>query len=303
MNLYSNNNGSLSPLWFVILLTCLSFSVSSREVYKERSIYRNVVITEEDNLRCMRFETRRKKITNQACIDLEDEQRLVFEYAHGVLAGYAIKPKPERILIIGLGGGVLSNVMQQISPNAEIVSVDIDPVVVKLARKYFNYQENEKVKTEIKDGRVFVKRALLKKEKYDWIILDAFNGDYIPEHLMTKEFLIEVKSLLTKGGILSANTFSNSKLYDYESVTYQNTFGDLQIYQAPTKGNRVIFGCNCESFKSFPAFSEALKSNMLKYKVDPETVSGRINNRIDWDTQSPQLTDQYSPANLLKRSD
>lgn len=288
--------------FLLILITAsLASFATAKEIDKERSIYRNVVIVEEQELRCMRFETRRRQITNQACIDLEQPDRLVFEYAHGVLAGYSIVPQPKRILILGLGGGVLSQVMHEISPQAEIVSVDIDPVVVKLAKKYFNYQENDKVKTEIKDGRVYVKRALIKKEKFDWIVLDAFNGDYIPEHLMTKEFLLEVKGLLSEGGLLTANTFSNSKLYDFESVTYQEVFGKLHIFRAPTKGNRVIYACNCTDFEVFPEADKSLDQMFEKYQVDVERVWRRIDDKVDWDTNSEILTDQYSPANLLKQ--
>jgi len=287
-----------------LLLLCLvPFSAQAKQIHKERSIYRNVVIVEEDGERCMRFETRRKKVTNQACIDLNDSDKLVFEYAHGVLAGFAINPQPKRILILGLGGGVLSNVLHEIVPEAEIVSVDIDPVVVKLAKKYFNYKENDKVTTEIKDGRVYVKRAKLKNQTFDWVILDAFNGDYIPEHLMTKEFLQEVKDLLNPGGIVSANTFSTSKLYDYESVTYQQVFGKLYTYQAPTKGNRVLFGCNCDNLQTFPEMPEVLQAKVDKYKVDLKRVWNRITDKVDWDTSSDVLTDQYSPANLLKQED
>ena len=283
------------------VLFLVPFNIQAKEIHKERSIYRNVVIVEEDGLRCMRFETRRKKVTNQACIDLQQPERLVFEYAHGVMAGFAINPQPKRILILGLGGGVLSNILHQIAPEAEIVSVDIDPVVVKLAKQYFDYQENDKVKTEIKDGRVYVKRALLKKETFDWIILDAFNGDYIPEHLMTKEFLQEVKDLLTPGGIVSANTFSTSQLYDYESVTYQQVFGKLYTYQAPTKGNRVLFACNCDNFQTFPEQPADLQAKVSKFKVNLDKVWRLITDRVDWNTSSDVLTDQYSPANLLKQ--
>ncbi len=289
--------------YLVLIFAFLATNLQAKQIHKERSIYRNVVIVEEDGERCMRFETRRKRVTNQACIDLKETDRLVFEYAHGVLAGLAINPEPKRILILGLGGGVLSNVLHEILPQAEIVSVDIDPVVVKLAKKYFNYKENEKVKTEIKDGRVYVKRALLKKQQFDWVILDAFNGDYIPEHLMTKEFLQEVKDLLTPNGIVSANTFSNSKLYDYESVTYQQVFGKLHIFQAPTKGNRVIFACNCDDFNEFPELPEVLQQKVNKYQVKLTKVWRSISDKVNWDESSDILTDQYSPANLLKQTD
>lgn len=290
----------LTIMFFAFLI--FSPSTTAKEIHKERSIYRNVVIVEEGDLRCMRFETRRKKIANQACIDLNDPERLVFEYSHGIMAGYALNPNPKRILILGLGGGVISKFMHDISPQAEIISVDIDPVVVKLATQYFGYTENAQVKTEIKDGRVYVKRAILNNEKFDWIILDAFNGDYIPEHLMTREFLQEVKSLLNPNGIIAANTFSGSELFHYESVTYQKVFNDLLIFQAPTKGNRVIFGCNCTEFKVFPAADDQLRKSLSGYQINVDRIWDNISNEVNWDESSDFLTDQYSPANLLKQT-
>jgi spermidine synthase len=292
-----------------LLITLLSFfvlllsidSLNAKQVDKARSIYRNVVMVEKDDRLCMRFETRRKRKSNQACIDINDPQRLVFEYAQGVMASYLVNPKPQRVLIIGLGGGVLSNAIHQLSPQAEIINVDIDPVVVKFARKYFSYQENEQVKTVIKDGRVYVKRALLDKEKFDWIILDAFNGDYIPEHLMTQEFLTEVKGLLSPKGLLVANTFSSSKLFDYESVTYQKVFEKLYTFKTPTKGNRLIFASNqnSEAF-NFSKPSSSFINSLKPYKVNIKSIVERITDKVNWNPDSKVLTDQYSPANLLK---
>ncbi|WAJ69913.1 spermidine synthase [Catenovulum adriaticum] len=289
-------------LRFIILVITIQpyFLLNAEQIHKSRSIYRNVVITQDDNIRCMRFETRRRQVSNQTCIDLDDKNNLVFEYAHGTLAGLSHNPAPERILILGLGGGTLSNVLHQISPNSEIIAVDIDPVVKDLAVEYFDYQENNQVKTEIKDARVYVKRALLNKQKFDWIILDAFNGDYIPEHLMTKEFLTEVKKLLPKNGLVTANTFSTSDLYDYESVTYQAVFSKLYTYQTPTKGNRIIYACNCEAFDFPRTITPALEQTLAQFSVDYSDVSSEITDKINWDEDSELLTDQYSPANLLK---
>lgn len=279
---------------------CLITNIHARQIHKERSLYRNIVIVEKNDLLCMRFETRKKRVSNQACYDTKDPKRAVFEYVQGTLLGYAINPEPRRILIIGLGGGTLSSIMHEISPQAEIINVEIDPAVVKLARKYFNYVENKKVKTVVQDGRVYIKRALLKQQKFDWIVLDAFNGDYIPEHLMTREFLQEVKTLLTEDGILSANTFSRSKLYHFESATYQNVFKQLQVFRAPTKGNRVIFAKKHTPFTTFPAPNQKLVEQLNKYKIDTYKIWRRITDKIDWDKKSEILTDQYSPANLLQ---
>ena len=71
-------------------------------------------------------------------------------------------------------------------PTAVIHAIEIDTAVTKVAKKYFDFTENDQIKVD-QDGRVFTKRALANSFKYDLIILDAFNGDYIPEHLMTQD--------------------------------------------------------------------------------------------------------------------
>src|ERR1044072_1928781 len=91
------------------------------------------------------------------------------------------------------------------------------------------------------DGRVFVKRAIREGRRYDLIMLDAFDHEYIPEHLLTQEFLTEVKSLLAPGGVLAANTFSSSRLYDHESTTYASVFP--QFFNLKRE-NRVIIASN-----------------------------------------------------------
>jgi len=287
----------------IIFVFCLlipfSDILSAKIIHKERSTYRNVVITEKKNTRCMSFESRKKSISNQACINLKNKEKLVFEYARSVLVGLAYNPKPERILIIGLGGGSLPKAFSALLPETEVISVEIDPAVAKLARKYFDYSESDKIKTSVMDGRVYVKRALKKQQHFDWIILDAFNGDYIPEHLLTIEFLTEVKNLLKLGGLLSANTFNGSKLFDYESVTYQKVFTELRILKSPTKGNRVIFACNCDKIDQKLQWDEQLATRLAPHGTDLRMLISRLSDEVNWDTSVQPLTDQFSPANLL----
>ena len=134
----------------------------------------------------------------------------------------------------------------------------------------------------------------------DWIILDAFNGDYIPEHLMTEEFLQEAKALLSENGILSSNTFSLSKLYAYESATYKAVFGDFYQVANSTNSNRIIV----VSKKGFTntTISENvindLDEKLSQYGVDIKLLySNMVNtkNKQDWPEDTRILTDQFSP--------
>ena len=62
-----------------------------------------------------------------------------------------------------------------------------------------------------------------RSQHHDLILLDAFTADYIPEHLMTAEYLAETRALLTEDGVIAANTFGISDLYDHESTTYDQS--------------------------------------------------------------------------------
>ena len=216
----------LLKLSFLVFTCVLTTVANAKTIHKERSLYRNIIVEDKYELRCLKFNVKRAK-SNQSCIYKNDPQRLVFNYTKMLFSGLLMLDKPEKVLIIGLGGGTMSNSLHQLFPDAQIDNIEIDPAVTKVARQYFGFFENENIKAITQDGRIFVKRAAIKKQQYDWIILDAFNGDYIPEHLLTKEYLEEVKSILSPNGIITANTFSVSELYKHESATYHAVFGDF----------------------------------------------------------------------------
>ncbi len=279
-------------------------NIQAETIHRERSLYRNIVIVEENGVRCMRFETRKGGIHNQACMDLNAPEKLVFEYTHSIMAALFLQDHPKSVLVIGLGGGLLPRALHQILPTTVVTSVEIDPAVVKLAKQYFLYQENEQIQTVVQDGRVFIKRAGIKGKQFDWIILDAFTGDYIPEHLMTQEFLQEVKAILNPDGVVTANTFSSSRLYDYESATYHSVFGEFFNLRSPHKGNRVIIGCRCNIGQAegrLGASAERWKVAFKPFALNTYQLVKLFSRKVDWKKDSPVLTDQFSPANLLNQ--
>jgi spermidine synthase len=150
------------------------------------------------------------------------------------------------------------------------------------------------------DGRVFVKRALREQQRYDLIMLDAFDHEYIPEHLLTEEFLREVQGLLAPGGVLAANTFSSSKLYDHESVTYSAVFG---TYFNLKRENRVIIASQAPlpDRAQLESNSALLAEAFRPLGISADTLLPLFSTTADWDTRARKLTDQYSPANLLNR--
>lgn len=284
-----------------LTLVLLAPPVLARDIHEERSLYRNIVVSEQDGRRCLLF-TVRKGNHNQSCMELAHPKRLVFAYTRMTMAGLLLNPLPRHILVIGLGGGSVPRALSELYPDATVTVVEIDEAVERVAKKYFDFKESDRMKVNIADARVFVKRAGLRGAHYDFIMLDAFNGDYIPEHLMTREFLQEVKAILDKDGVLVANTFSTSSLYDHESETYKAVFGKFYNFKLPITGNRVIVAVNGKLPDDSLLWKRAavLESRLKPYGVDLKTYPPHMSLEEDWDSSARPLTDQYSPANLLQ---
>jgi len=280
-------------------------ALADRVIHREKSLYRNIVVTERSDRRCLAFSVKRQK-RNQTCMNPEKPNQVVFPYVRMSFAGLLANPEPRHAMMIGLGGGTISNVLTELYPKLTIDLVEIDEAVVRVARDYFDFRESANTNVFIQDGRVFTRRAKIQGKKYDLIILDAYTGDYIPEHLMTQEFLKDVHDLLTPDGIVVANTFAISKLYDLESQTYASVFGDFINFKMRGTGNRVVIAAR----GSLPANSELrdnasrLGPRLLKpYDVDLVSYLSYLDREADWDTRKAPLTDQYSPANLLRDND
>lgn len=272
----------------------------AQEIYQEKSLYRNILVYDDQGLRCMRFG--RANAGRQSCVSLQNPDALVLDYTKMLLAALYLKPDPGSILVIGLGGGTLPRALRKILPQAKIDSVELDPSVVKVAARFFGFSPGQDSAVFIEDGRVFVKRAQKQAKKYDLIVLDAFDHVYIPEHLLTREYLVEVRSLLGADGVLAANTFSSSKLYDAESATYASAFG---AYYNLKMSNRVILSRNdrLPPMAEIAVNAERLEGRLSPFGAGKAWLLPLFSTGVQWPAATRILTDQYSPANLLNGGD
>jgi len=284
-----------------VLAAVLLQPVAAETLHEERSLYRDITVTQEGQRRCLVFNVHRGD-RNQTCMNTADPERLVFEYAKMSFAGLLLNPNPRRVLIAGLGGGSLPSALTTLFPEAQIDVIEIDQAVVNVAKEFFDFEVTDQVSVIVNDARVYVKRAALLEKKYDLVILDAFTGDYIPEHLLTLEFLQEVRSIMTPDGVLVANTFSTSRFYDHESETYQRAFGEFFNFKLPSSGNRIIIARDelLPPRGKMMQTARDLAPRVRRFGVPLLEYPNRLSTRVDWDRSRRVLTDQYSPSNLLR---
>jgi spermidine synthase len=287
------------PVALAALLPFAALPARAAELHTERSLYRNIVVVEDDGVRCMKFG--RNAGGRQTCQTMNDPDRLVFDYTRMMMGALYLNPDPKRILIIGLGGGTLPRALQKILPDARIDAVEIDPAVVRVAYKYFGFAPGPRTEIFEEDGRVFAKRMGRQGIKYDLVLLDAFDHEYIPEHMLTREFLLEIKSLLAPKGVLAANTFATSRLYDFESATYYNVFG--RFYRLK-RGNRVILlrEGGLPDRDELGRNADLVEAKVAPLGADKEWLLPLFGVESGWPQHTRILTDQYSPSNLLNGS-
>lgn len=294
---------ALIACFCALLATTLTATPAwTKTIHKERSLYQTILVNKSASIICLQFSLRRAQ-RNQSCLDERRPRQMVLSYTKMMMAGLLLKPAPSRILMIGLGGGILAKALAELYPQAAIDVVEIDAAVVRVAQRFFGFAASAQLRVIVQDGRVFTRRAAARtRTSYDLALLDAFGADYIPEHLMTVEFLQEVKALLTDGGVLAANTFASSALYDHESATYHEVFGPFLNLRLPDSGNRVIFASKgpMPSLMGLQARANDLEQRLRPYGIDIHDYPTRLSAKMDWDADARPLTDQYSPANLLQ---
>lgn len=169
-------------------------------LFRADTEYHRITVTEDDTTRHLRFDA-----SHQTAIDLADPYVSRIRYPDYMHLALALNPDAKRVLVLGLGGGAITKRFWRDYPEVAVDSVEIDPVVADVSRRYFSLTEDERSRVFIEDARRYVQRT---DETYDIIIVDAYYSDSLPFHLTTQEFLGELKECLEPDGVVAYNVIS-----------------------------------------------------------------------------------------------
>jgi hypothetical protein len=123
----------------------------------------------------------------------------------------ALEGHPRRIAILGLGCGTLAAYGR---PGDTLRIYEINPQVVEIARRDFSYLKDTPAKVEIAmgDARLVLDgESTEPRQLFDILVMDAFSGDSVPVHLITREAFAIYFRHLKPTGILAVN-ISNAYL-------------------------------------------------------------------------------------------
>jgi len=260
------NPGPARLAWLgllAVLVSCGPAPADEKVLYEKESPYNTIVVTEDDRgLRTLRFEPGGVR---QSVVDPDDPDHLELPYLRAMLAGLALVEEPQRILVVGLGGGTLPRFIHEHYPRTTIDAVDIDPDVVEVSRRFFGFREDATLRAHVADGRRFIAEA---RVRYDVVFLDAFGSESIPYHLATQEFLEAVRRALGPKGIVVGNIWSRASnpLHDSMVRTYQEVFDELYLLDVEGAGNEILIALPRPARLTRDGFAE--KARTLSRKRD-----------------------------------
>jgi hypothetical protein len=118
------------------------------------------------------------------------------------VATRALPPGPRNIGVIGLGVGTLAAYARA---GDSLRFYEIDPEVETFARKWFRFlsQCPGAVEVALGDARLTMEREA--PRNYDLFVLDAFSGDAIPVHLLTREAFALYERHLAANGVIAVH--------------------------------------------------------------------------------------------------
>ena len=165
------------------------------------TIYNDIFVSKEQSVLKLAFQWKGWYF-QESDVNLADPDDLPMLYPRAMSIAAIYPQDIKRVLVLGLGGGAIPVYLDRFLPDATIDTVELDPGVIDVAKKYFGVRETNRFHLIESDGRVFLNRH---SEPYDLIMVDAFTGSYIPFHLMTKEFYQLVRNRLAPHGVAAIN--------------------------------------------------------------------------------------------------
>ncbi len=210
-----------------------------------RSKYSRIRVRRDENVRTLSFVRDSGEEVIESQLDLKAPHDLLIDYTRFMFLSYLFRPKQEQVLIVGLGGGSMIHFLKHYDPKVKVDVVEIDPVIVELADKYFGVRSEGNVKIITKDAFDYLKNT---DKEYDVIYMDAFlkpsrdtDDTGIPLRLKTIRFYKEIQKKLTPNGCVVFN-LNPSLGVENDIKIIRAAFPQTYIYHLPNYLGFVVVG-------------------------------------------------------------
>ena len=269
------------------------WGLSAEVRFLQQSPYAEIRVVDKEDKRYLLIDGGIHTITKPG----SDE--LYHPYVHVAELVKELFPQPGRMLLVGLGGGAMVHLFAR--EGWRIDAVEIDPLVPRVAKEFFDLRERDAA-VHVQDGRRYLSAT---SERYDVIFLDAFGSSSIPFHLVTQEAFARARARLAPGGVLALNVEAvgwQDEIVKSLGATLRSLFPQvlaLPIAEPPNRLGNVIL---LASDRTMEISDEAL-GHPIDYLVDDYLHWRALLRNHAWDNRfvpggGQVLTDDLNPSDL-----
>ncbi len=230
-------------------------------------------------------------------------------YSDALLLSLAFPRRPESLVAIGLGAGMIQAILSARAPEIAVTTIEIDPEVVAVARR-FGVAPGAGSRILTGDGRWELKREI---SGTDVLIVDAYFADGVPFHLLTKEFFTLARDRLSPGGVLAANfvgdfTGKGNGLFWAAIRTLSEVFPRVYIFSGELargdplfRGNAIVVASRSPDRLGGGEIAD--RASALAKRLGRAGVATWAGSLFDGEMRTkgvPVLTDDYSPTDALQ---
>ena len=187
--------------------------------------------------------------------------------------------RPKRVGVIGLGAGTLAAYGK---PGDTFRFYEINPQVIEVANRWFTFLQQSPAKSEIVLGDARLSLESEPSQQFDVLAVDAFSGDAIPVHLLTKEAFAVYFRHLKPDGILAAHT----------SNTYLNLAPVVKLLAEDSDYATRMIASEEDPLMMISSSDWVLVTRNQRFLNVPETFVG--SQTIDVPAQLRLWTDEYN---------
>ncbi|HTD86483.1 MAG TPA: fused MFS/spermidine synthase [Candidatus Binatia bacterium] len=294
--------------WFKkVALAILLFAVASSNaevVYETTSPHHHIKVIDQGGTRTLSFDG-----SMESRMSIQNPLQGHFEYTEFFHTPFLWNPLMTNVLMIGLGGGSTQRAFLYYYPQVTVQTVEIDPVVVRVAKEYFHVEETLRHIIHVEDGRVFLRRT---DQQFGVIIMDAYvqtrYGGSIPYHLATKEFFELASKHLTTNGVLAYNVMGRPQAVAADVLgamykTLKGVFPNVYQFAAHDSLNVVLIASKSAEKFNFNTIHTRATGLIQTKRVTLPSFRGRL---YSFRSDAPAnlylckvLTDDFAPLDGL----
>ena len=272
---------------------------------EKETAYHRIRVVDQGLRRALYFDNRL-----QGYAPARPDVTLGLNYTDGLALSLAVAPRARRVVVIGLGAGMLPTLLSRRAPEIETTSIEIDPEVVEVARKFFAFSPDANDRVIVGDGRRELERQVAGA---DVIVVDAYYSDSLPFHLITREFDELCARKLSSDGVVAVNfggdlTGVRNGLFWAAVKTLGEVFPRVYVLQAELRAGQPDFRGNAivlatRSPERLDPGTLADRARAAAERLGRPSVSEWAARLYEGELKTagvPVLTDAFSPTDALQ---